>query len=390
MGKRPANLEETVATSKNAFCKAMPGRKATGQTPSGVALADATPPKSSFCKAGMLQAPPASSKRGSLNHPADLVATAVSFEPSAANGGDAAAGGDKALTKQGPPSPQLSRNGEIAPHRPPHVLPQWTLPSGAPCLGSMSSSTYLASQPKQQAFAVAPIAATAAGSSFASQFMPCQAVSSSGAHLGVQRLQNSMLTRAISSTAPVPAFLPLSVTAAGAPLDLQCPPISTISAHGSTNGERLNEVQTSLLKTLAGGKDCVDFDGEVPTEQLKDPVLIDVRHLRFVHATIVKTFAHGEQSGLPIQNLLDDLQAARLSPTDLAPLTVMRTDNGLEVVSGNRRLYCLKRFTAEANITVSVWCRVYDLKGRDTPRPLVMKYILASTAQNAGGVTSCS
>jgi len=67
-------------------------------------------------------------------------------------------------------------------------------------------------------------------------------------------------------------------------------------------------------------------------------------------------------------------------------MVVMRTNKGLEVVCGNRRLYCLKRYAAEASTCVNAWCIVYDLKAQDTPRPLVMKYILAATTQDGGSI----
>mmetsp|Transcript_26843 Transcript_26843/g.85288 ORF Transcript_26843/g.85288 Transcript_26843/m.85288 type:complete len:102 (+) Transcript_26843:352-657(+) len=95
---------------------------------------------------------------------------------------------------------------------------------------------------------------------------------------------------------------------------------------------------------------------------------------------------HGQHRGLPVLTLLGELHAGRADPRQLPPMVVMRTGRGLDVVCGNRRLYCLKRYAAEASVCVSAWCIVYDLKAQDTPRALVMKYILAATTQDGGRI----
>merc|ERR1712050_488668 len=123
-------------------------------------------------------------------------------------------------------------------------------------------------------------------------------------------------------------------------------------------------------------------------EQAKNTVLIDVTKLRFLHATISPTFMHGKHNGRPVLTLLEDLHAGKTDPLHLPPLLVMRKNKHAEweVVCGNRRLYCLKRYAAEASACVNAWCIVYDLKAQETPRPLVMKYILAATTQDGGSI----
>merc|ERR1712232_233365 len=154
------------------------------------------------------------------------------------------------------------------------------------------------------------------------------------------------------------------------------------------NTSRLNEVQTRLIKELAGGAarhDPARRDQCASREQAKNSCLIDVRRLKFCHVTISPTFMNGPHRGLPVLTLLDSLHRGTSKPEELAPLLVMKHD-GLECVCGNRRLYCLKRYAAEASVSVNAWCIVYDLKAQETPRNLVMKYILAKTTEDGEGI----
>jgi len=154
------------------------------------------------------------------------------------------------------------------------------------------------------------------------------------------------------------------------------------------NTSRLNEVQTRLIKELAGGAarhDPARRDQCASREQAKNSCLIDVRRLKFCHVTISPTFMNGPHRGLPVLTLLDALHRGTSRPEELAPLLVMKHD-GLECVCGNRRLYCLKRYAAEASVSVNAWCIVYDLKAQETPRNLVMKYILAKTTEDGEGI----
>ena len=41
---------------------------------------------------------------------------------------------------------------------------------------------------------------------------------------------------------------------------------------------------------------------------------------------------------------------------------------------------------AKASVSVNAWCIVYDLKAQETPRNLVMKYILAKTTEDGGDI----
>jgi len=151
---------------------------------------------------------------------------------------------------------------------------------------------------------------------------------------------------------------------------------------------KFNEAQINIVKELAGGARFHDpaRDRWACREQARNTCLIDVRKLRFCHATISPHFMHGQHRGLPVLSLLEDLHAGKADPRQLPPMVVMRTNKGLDVVCGNRRLYCLKRYAAEASTCVNAWCIVYDLKAQDTPRPLVMKYILAATTRDGGSI----
>lgn len=154
------------------------------------------------------------------------------------------------------------------------------------------------------------------------------------------------------------------------------------------NGESPTAEQWSLVKQLAGGARFHDpaRDRWACREQVENTCLIDVRRLKFCHETISPHFTHGEHRGILVLTLLEGLHKGAVDPQKLPPLVVMRSERGLEVVCGNRRLYCMKRFAAEASRNVSAWCIVYDLKAQDTPRPLVMKYIIASTTKDGGSI----
>jgi len=153
-----------------------------------------------------------------------------------------------------------------------------------------------------------------------------------------------------------------------------------------------NENQWSIIKELAGGARFHDpaRDRRASSNQAKSACLIEVRKLRFCHETISPQFTHGSHRGLAVLTLLQSLHAGRVKPEELPPMVVMRTHKqgttNLDVVCGNRRLYCLKRYAAEASTSVSSWCIVYDLKAQDTPRSLVMKYILAATTGDGGSI----
>lgn len=154
------------------------------------------------------------------------------------------------------------------------------------------------------------------------------------------------------------------------------------------NTSRLNEVQTRLIKELAGcaaRHDPARRDQCASREQAKNSCLIDVRRLKFCHVTISPTFMNGPHRGLHVLTLLADLHSGKAKAEELPPLLVMKHD-GLECVCGNRRLYSLKRYAAEASVSVNSWCIVYDLKAQETPRNLVMKYILAKTTEDGGSI----
>lgn len=152
---------------------------------------------------------------------------------------------------------------------------------------------------------------------------------------------------------------------------------------------QLNEVQTALVRELAGGSGRYDpsRDPRASREQFKHAHLVDVAKLKFAHSSISPRFMNGRHRHRTVLSLLDDFHSSAVEPRHLPPLLVMKAPAGLEVICGNRRLYCLKRYAHEANKAVDVWCVVYDLKAQDTPRNLVMKYILAKTSQDGGSIT---
>jgi len=151
-----------------------------------------------------------------------------------------------------------------------------------------------------------------------------------------------------------------------------------------TEPPRLNEVQTRVVRELASGVSRYDpaRDPDGARRQAKNTYLIDVQQLKYCHSTISHHFMHGKHRGLPVISLLEDLHAGKVYPRELPPLVVMMCASALEVVCGNRRLYCLQRYAAETGNPVDVWCVVYDLKAQETPRNLVMKYILAKTTED--------
>ncbi|CAE7336585.1 CPK4 [Symbiodinium necroappetens] len=153
---------------------------------------------------------------------------------------------------------------------------------------------------------------------------------------------------------------------------------------------RLSEYQMELVKDLASGSKFHDpaRDPQAYRKQARNMCLVEVSRLKFCHKDIGPRFSHGSHQGVPVLKLLQDLHAGRADPKELPPLVVMRNRGDLQVVCGNRRLYCLKRFAMEASKAVDVWCVVYDLKAKDTPRPLLFKYILATTTQDSNTVSA--
>lgn len=151
---------------------------------------------------------------------------------------------------------------------------------------------------------------------------------------------------------------------------------------------KLTETQTSIIKELAGGSRFLDptRDARAVMDQARNTCLVDVRQLKFCHSTISPVFKHGQHHNRPVLSLLADLHAGKADPKDLPAMVVMRSKRGMQVLCGNRRLYCLKRYSAEASRAVNAWCIVYDLKAQETPRALVMKYILAATTEDAGSI----
>lgn len=152
----------------------------------------------------------------------------------------------------------------------------------------------------------------------------------------------------------------------------------------------LNAVQCRLVKELAGGVSRLDPARDrgalASRDQARNASLVDVKCLRFCHVAISPSFSNGTHRGLPVLSLLEELHSGRARPEELPPLLVMKTREGLLCLCGHRRLYCLKRFSAEAGQAVSTWCVVYDLLAQDTPRNLVMKYILARTTEDGGSI----
>lgn len=187
------------------------------------------------------------------------------------------------------------------------------------------------------------------------------------------------------------------------------------SRPGYERTHALNDVQTGLIAELAADADRARFaaeqnaktlmhgmvsefaggakfhdparDPKALTEQARNVFLIDVRDLQFCHEAISSHFTHGDHTGKRILGLLEDLHSGKANPGDLPPLVVIRDGKrGFRVVCGNRRLYCLKRYAAEIGKSLKVWCVVYDAKAQNTPRALVMKYILAANTKEAASV----
>eukprot|EP00929_Paragymnodinium_shiwhaense_P086790 TRINITY_DN47220_c0_g1_i1.p1 TRINITY_DN47220_c0_g1~~TRINITY_DN47220_c0_g1_i1.p1 ORF type:complete len:806 (-),score=134.60 TRINITY_DN47220_c0_g1_i1:49-2394(-) len=146
--------------------------------------------------------------------------------------------------------------------------------------------------------------------------------------------------------------------------------------------------QWSEIKKLAAGAARHDPSrhGSAARTQAEKASLIDVRQLQFCHTTISPKFKNGRHRGMPVLSLLQDLHAGRSRAEDLAPLLVMKTDLGLEVICGNRRLYCLKRFAAESSLPVNAWCIVYDADADDTPTNLKVKRILSRTTDDGARI----
>jgi len=156
----------------------------------------------------------------------------------------------------------------------------------------------------------------------------------------------------------------------------------------SFNELTLSDVQARNLRELAGASQFTPVEGQ-PTTRLErrdwmgPTVLVDVRHLRFCQSAIRPTFASGDHVGRPVLSLLESLRTAQVKPEQIEPLIVLRTREGLDVLCGNRRLYCLKRFVSEVGaMEVRVPCVVHDLFAQSTPRNLVMKYVLAKSCQD--------
>lgn len=148
--------------------------------------------------------------------------------------------------------------------------------------------------------------------------------------------------------------------------------------------------QMNIVREMAGGSKFHDpaRDPSAYRKQAQNMCLIEVSQLKFCHKDIGQRFTHGRHRGQPVLKLLEELHARRVDAQDLPPLVVMRKENTLQVVCGNRRLYCLKRYALEASRAVNVWCVVYDLKSKETPRPLVFKYILATTTEDSDRISA--
>lgn len=148
--------------------------------------------------------------------------------------------------------------------------------------------------------------------------------------------------------------------------------------------------QMNIVREMAGGSKFHDpaRDPSAYRKQAQNMCLIEVSQLKFCHKDIGQRFTHGRHRGQPVLKLLEELHARRVDAEELPPLVVMRKENTLQVVCGNRRLYCLKRYALEASRAVNVWCVVYDLKSKETPRPLVFKYILATTTEDSDRISA--
>jgi len=98
----------------------------------------------------------------------------------------------------------------------------------------------------------------------------------------------------------------------GGPVDqLRLPRMAEGSAPQGPSDSRLNDAQASIIKDLAGGARFHDPSRHpcASNGQAKNTCLIDVRSLRFCHATISPHFMHGQHRGLPVLTLLEDLHA---------------------------------------------------------------------------------
>jgi len=394
--------EESAAAPKNAFCKPMPGipgRPAAAtsqpgcQTLEDVAktlqdIAKGKHPTVLVAKAKSVmfsKAPPSSNDAGQadggVSKAAALVAkSGVQAKPlatlAADNGGDAAAGGAGSVLNPAVPVAPAQPKFATLQQMQQQLRPLTPRPVAAP-----GTSPFLTLE--QMAGALHP-AVSSTAPALAIPSAPAVATTSAAVGFAVPP---TGLFIPVAPSAPAPSTAPPIPGIIRPPPPPSLDPHPLTAAHGA-HGERLNEAQKALLAQLAGALSPGSSGGTQVEEQTKEPVLVDVKVLRFVHKTIHKTFASGEQKGQPLQTLLDDLIAGKLSPTDLPPLTVVNTEKGLEVITGNRRLYCLKRYVTEAspqaNVAANVWCRVYDLKGRDTPRPVVMKYISCQGGESSG------
>lgn len=321
--------------------------------------------------------------------------------PAVANGGDAAAGGTSSMCRpcqtsaQASPRPPDAASAQIA-----EVLPTGSLTVGAAAsTPSAPANSHVADAHCTVRQSAQPVAAE----------VPAPVPEASAAFFKSGGLPAIPISKAVANAPPL-TLLPRTICASvgkgypdghllGQPCDgsiagvLQLPrmaeyDVSTGPGAGGSNDDTPTASQWSLVKELAGGARFHDpaRDRWASREQVQNTCLVDVRRLRFCHETISPHFMHGEHRGLPVLSLLESLHAGRVDPQKLPPMVVMRSEKGLDVVCGNRRLYCLKRFAAEASKCVSAWCIVYDLKAQDTPRALVMKYILAATTKDGGSI----
>jgi len=172
---------------------------------------------------------------------------------------------------------------------------------------------------------------------------------------------------------------------------LTTPPADAPPAiHVQADVAQLNELQTSLVRHLAGGAARHDpaRDTRLTRDQEQKAELVEVQRLKFCHETISSHFMHGGHRGMHVLTLLRELHAGLVQVSQLPPMVVIRTSSGdMDVACGNRRLYCLQRYATEAKLNnLKAWCIVYDLHDQTTPRNLVMKYVLAKTSDDGTSI----
>lgn len=113
--------------------------------------------------------------------------------------------------------------------------------------------------------------------------------------------------------------------------------------------------------------------------------VLPISRLKLCHADISPFFLQDPHRGRPVEGLVAALEAGTADAMQITPLVVMKLQNDLWTVMGNRRLYAYKEFQKRTSAIVKTRAIVYDLSESDQVPPcLIAKFLNASSTETYG------